>query len=513
MALTALSTLQSACNYIAAVTGSGLGDVDKTIEHQANHLATRFSQMKFDTDAATPIILALQSEDSPFSLAQRSHLVSLVTTNVEMHAGAASARHDGAKGTHQQNCLSIEHALTDHLWVMCFSQDESVPNKLEAASQHFVKGLRLTNPCEKTRQRLVAIVLCCAKLDVSPEVGYDYVDKFRQFMEVHRACSAKKAAGPSVYPTTTEEFRNILPDCNVVNSKLECVTINIKVQQVPCRSSDLRLRSSEHATVVAKRRGSKMPEASQSLMTMSKTGEFVVPKEAAMKMLQTYMCGGNVEILGPKSASRTRSPSASPSASPTREVQEGGHAMADAAPVGGLFALTDGAAVAGGQLALAGEQRALAGEQHAMAHGVPGVLAQPEGDPAGVGNIGALRELCRSAVSTHLASAAAAPVRMKRPAAADDETVGKVEPVAPPKKPHAAASDVIWTRPAAASDVTWKRPAGPPGAAVMDRNGWAVETRTRGTGQSAGKPDRYFWSPAGKRYTSRIKAEAAGFEG
>ncbi len=241
--------------FIVAAASAASAQKETVLADQAAHLKVRLGQMPVDHSAATDLILKITAPDSPWTEARRSDLSHFIFATCR-HTTAAAAGPQGSRapstpvapgtppfgraapgtppvgaprGSHGQRSLGIMNLTDELLWQILFSTKENINNKLQQFARFMVMRLQMPLPCEKTRQRAVAIAHLCSRLDVAPEIGYSHVHQLAKYCETFAATNGVVAPLAHVYPDAAEEFGILFPhiqlDC--VPSKLDGAAIII----------------------------------------------------------------------------------------------------------------------------------------------------------------------------------------------------------------------------------------------------------------------------------------------
>ena len=222
--------------FIVAATSAAPAQKETVLADQAAHLKVRLGQMPVDHSAAIDLILKITVPDGPWTEALRSDLSHFITATCRHTTAAAGPQGSRAPGTpvapgtppfgfaapgtppvgaprgsHGQRCLGIENLMDELLWQILISTKENINNKLKQFAKFMVLRLGMTLPCEKTRQRAVAIAHLCSRLDVAPELGYSHVHQMAKYCETFAATNGVVAPLAHVYPDTAEEFGILFP--------------------------------------------------------------------------------------------------------------------------------------------------------------------------------------------------------------------------------------------------------------------------------------------------------------
>ena len=337
-ATTLVGVITPAMEYVRAVR-SAIPDRAVAVAHeQAQQCILHIRSMKLDHADATHALRVLQDSSCVFTTEQVTQLSDAIVS--AMHPGSAPVQSTGHSKSQSNNYVHLY--LNDDMWMVLESR-ESVEHKMEHLCRYFIEALYMRFPSETVRRDAVAIMLAAMKVDVDSHLAHQYVERFRDLMDIFRGCTPGPM-GPRDYPSNPRDFMTLYPEAfknrsEPVCSRVDCATLERIKRATPARKTHKALASTHSNRIRGK---TNQPASSTTIDPMSALSDFVMGhmSQRAFRAAPAYDAlfrrqSGVLSITDGH-------PEGSPQRSPARSLSGSPEAVRSSASVDGGAVVADG---------------------------------------------------------------------------------------------------------------------------------------------------------------------------
>ena len=205
----------------------------------------RSPSMRFDEDDVLAAMGLLNSSASPFSASQGAALRNALTESFEGHP---MCKDGSISGSQQQIHEHMENYLTQNAWDVLLNRTVPIENKVRSMAEA-MKRIGLVNPKEiPTQKRCVGVVVAAhGRERVSEKKAYELVEKLRDIMAALRKSNCERSVRCRQYPATAEEYLKIAPkaykpDAPPVTCPLDLSEIEAGTKATPTRNTHSGVR-------------------------------------------------------------------------------------------------------------------------------------------------------------------------------------------------------------------------------------------------------------------------------
>ena len=253
---TPLAAYRSIASFLSTALPLRGGRDDGLVASQRDHLLDQLRAMPCTHAQATELLAAL-GEVGPFSEDDK-----IVIANCVIDGQATNVAPAQRQTSKQQTNKHLANYLPASVWAMLFA-DDSLINKFRNLAEFMVTALGLRNPCEKTRQIAVGIVLLASGEDPEPDVAYQHIQRFAEIMSTKRQ-TVQSRQTIMTFPEDPAPFANSFPDAFGPDDKPIGPRINLHDLAQRCTKGAIPLRCSNKKIRVAAASNKSSPASSPS---------------------------------------------------------------------------------------------------------------------------------------------------------------------------------------------------------------------------------------------------------